>query len=661
MRYPRRVFILLFVLAISLGMFIAVLGTNPGRSDITKFWRGDHSWAEIAATATNIDLLASAASVGATTVTLNRAPVFRSSLASYVAVDAFTTNCEIRALAGVSGVTLTVLPLGKAHPADSIIIYFTGNASTAWFGAKADNSTDDSWALLQAVYECGIVGVALEGGGVKRIHKLGFPIVAPPSTKLINQKWKLAVDYAPADTNNAALMSSQGSVRWAFTADASTEVITTVPNWEPPGTITDAKVVFYGTNLPGGLTQGRLYYVLTGDSNTMTISTTPGGSTVNITSAGSGGTVYTEVLSMEKLYLLEFYLDCSDVAGVNGIWMDIQQNSKFEEVRVENCDQIGIKVTGQDGYFKNLQFNSVRFPMDLRDGNYMKIFGLNFEIFDKVILGGTGVQIYGIHAESATNLTGVILDGILQPPLDLIIDGAIWGSGINSSQITFDTTQTSRSPSYILRNWRWLAATDATTNLIAYRDQLRLHTNYVWRDIGNSVHRELKEVIAPNYPDSSVSPDHFGGTIVLSEGGRYWHVGSQRTLVPFARGRIGSTQSTNWMEILGIDNSVRFAVGASGGLRLGLNGTEITNVLTGSATLDFPLTSVGSVADLAITVTGAASGDVVEVGVPPASVTGIVGDFRGFASNNTVFVRFTPTAATQNPDSGTFKVKVVKW
>lgn len=83
--------------------------------------------------------------------------------------------------------------------------------------------------------------------------------------------------------------------------------------------------------------------------------------------------------------------------------------------------------------------------------------------------------------------------------------------------------------------------------------------------------------------------------------------------------------------------------------------------LSGSATLDFPITSIGAVADMRIAVTGAASGDVVSIGVPPGSITGILGSYSGFASNDSVFVRFTPVAATQDPGSGTFKVNVSKF
>ncbi len=98
-----------------------------------------------------------------------------------------------------------------------------------------------------------------------------------------------------------------------------------------------------------------------------------------------------------------------------------------------------------------------------------------------------------------------------------------------------------------------------------------------------------------------------------------------------------------------------------GAVKLGPSGGVITNILSASATLDFPSTTVGAVSDLPITVTGAADGDAVQVGAPQGSCTGIIGSYSGFASNNTVFVRFTSTGTAQDPASGTFKVIVTKF
>jgi hypothetical protein len=85
----------------------------------------------------------------------------------------------------------------------------------------------------------------------------------------------------------------------------------------------------------------------------------------------------------------------------------------------------------------------------------------------------------------------------------------------------------------------------------------------------------------------------------------------------------------------------------------------VDKVLRGSATLDFASTGAGAVADLTITVTGAADGDVVSLGVPNASITATATFTAWVSATNTVTVRFSPKA-TEDPASGTFKITVSK-
>jgi len=88
----------------------------------------------------------------------------------------------------------------------------------------------------------------------------------------------------------------------------------------------------------------------------------------------------------------------------------------------------------------------------------------------------------------------------------------------------------------------------------------------------------------------------------------------------------------------------------------------LARVLKGSATLDFGSTAAGAVTDLTITVTGAADGDVVSLGVPNVSVTATGRYFAWVSATNTVTVRFSPTilVGSEDPASGTFKVTVTK-
>lgn len=92
------------------------------------------------------------------------------------------------------------------------------------------------------------------------------------------------------------------------------------------------------------------------------------------------------------------------------------------------------------------------------------------------------------------------------------------------------------------------------------------------------------------------------------------------------------------------------------------NRYTIPMTLRGSATLNFASTPAGGKSDLTITVSGAADGDAVFLGVPNASSVAN-GCFTAWVSAaNTVTVRFTNNdlSSTYDPASGTFKVTVNK-
>lgn len=88
----------------------------------------------------------------------------------------------------------------------------------------------------------------------------------------------------------------------------------------------------------------------------------------------------------------------------------------------------------------------------------------------------------------------------------------------------------------------------------------------------------------------------------------------------------------------------------------------LAKTLTNTAALDFDLTSV-NYEDLTITVTGAADGDAVSVGVPNASATANVIYTWWVSATNTVTVRASriDVASGANPASGTFRASVIKY
>lgn len=83
-------------------------------------------------------------------------------------------------------------------------------------------------------------------------------------------------------------------------------------------------------------------------------------------------------------------------------------------------------------------------------------------------------------------------------------------------------------------------------------------------------------------------------------------------------------------------------------------------ILSGSAALNFDLTGATS-QDLTITVTGAAVGDVVALGIPHASVSTATMFTAWVSAADTVTVRAFCITGTPDPTSGTFTAMVVKF
>lgn len=89
-------------------------------------------------------------------------------------------------------------------------------------------------------------------------------------------------------------------------------------------------------------------------------------------------------------------------------------------------------------------------------------------------------------------------------------------------------------------------------------------------------------------------------------------------------------------------------------------GAQLTNIYTATATLDFAnAVSIGC-SDLTMTVTGAALGDVVDLGVPDASVVANSSYSAWVSAANTVTVRFC-ALISGDPASGVFRAEVHKW
>ncbi len=99
----------------------------------------------------------------------------------------------------------------------------------------------------------------------------------------------------------------------------------------------------------------------------------------------------------------------------------------------------------------------------------------------------------------------------------------------------------------------------------------------------------------------------------------------------------------------------------AGTLSIG-GGIAIAKVLSATAILDFPNTAAQTSADLTITVTGAALGDVVSLGVPHISVVANSSYTAWVSASNRVTVRLNNySGGAIDPASGTFRAQVTKF
>ncbi len=113
--------------------------------------------------------------------------------------------------------------------------------------------------------------------------------------------------------------------------------------------------------------------------------------------------------------------------------------------------------------------------------------------------------------------------------------------------------------------------------------------------------------------------------------------------------------------------SIGSAFSPTGALTIG-GGTPITSVISNTATLDFGAVAPNTSADLTVTLTGAAIGDTISIGIADTVISSgtncaAITFFAWVSATNTVKVRCSNVSAvnTANPASGTFRVTTIKF
>jgi len=295
--------------------------------------------------------------IGATTVTANAGTP---AVGTMVAIDAYSASCELRTITAVSGQTLTVAALKLAHAAGARLIFFDdAQVPPAWFGAVGNNVVDDEPAVQAALNALSTGGLlqqfnaSLHGQGL--FYRLAAPLMLPNHSGLRALNLTMHSSYAPEDSKGGMCMTFRGTAQ-AFTATASTDVITTPV---AHGVSTSSQVVFKGTVATlaaAGITAGKVYYVKTvPTATTFTVSATSGGVTLDVT-ADVAGTVYPDPQALCRLYLDGVTLNGGSLGTArNGLRTNLQQPSSIKDFRFDNFTGMGYVLSGQQAAHFNVE------------------------------------------------------------------------------------------------------------------------------------------------------------------------------------------------------------------------------------------------------------------------------------------------------------------
>jgi hypothetical protein len=517
--------------------------------------------------------LAAGSSIGATSVSLDRVPTAGSLAApARVLIGAGTATAEIRVITSLAGAVVGVNALAYAHsPNDIVLVISTSVVTPQMWGCKGISSVDDTVALQEAVIQATSAGMWLDGEASQ--YYITQPWMLPQSHRIRHGSVRAGTAgfpaaFAPAEASNAMVMVYNGA-RLSFTADASTDFITTS---SAHGVANDIRVVLQGPSLPGGLVSGRVYFAKAVTSTTMQLALTAGGAAVDITSAGLGGTVYCEVYSSNaKSDIQDWTFEGANVANLNGLMVSLQQQTDWYKVRFNNFPGYGVKVTGQQADWNDIEIINCGDSVIFDGMSFLYCRTLNCEQFSssavKMIGGGlVSSSIIGFHFESR-DTPGVFVDGSAVGPNNCVFEsGSMSGFDTdNAAWVGFEFN----GGWYDIRQVFFPQGTPSAPSAIAIHDSVRGKTIHVWNDTsGTSCNRGLLRVAAPSVPSSFVYLDD-ERDVLWGPGGRYSKRGSQTNGLPWEVSGAGTTSTGDLRQWRDSADAVKLAVTKDADLKIG--------------------------------------------------------------------------------------------
>jgi hypothetical protein len=269
-----------------------------------------------------------------------------------VAVDAYTTQCEIRNISSVSGsaVTFTSNLIFDHYPGALVMLLPYGTITPEMFGAKT--GTSDSWLAIQRMlYQAssqsatvttrGGYGVAGQGP-----YDVSQPIFVDGSTHIDSLHIETRAGFQPTDPTGqflVYLMSVANGIVTVTNFDPATNIITcTSGGGQLVATTTTHYAIAFNTpysgTLPADIIPGKIYFLHNVYSSTsFDIQDTPthGAPVHDITGTGVPGPFcWLALNTLTRAYIGELRLDC-DVPDVGGLLVGLQQPSYIRSCRVQ--------------------------------------------------------------------------------------------------------------------------------------------------------------------------------------------------------------------------------------------------------------------------------------------------------------------------------------
>lgn len=232
-------------------------------------------------------------------------------------ITGYTSSTQVTLAAAItaSGSTFTIYRINQTGLTAEVKrsnTYLTGspNCGAVWSGnvLTCTRTYDFSIETSNTNYnEVGFSNTLTSGSNLNMRGIFSGAPVAVLAQQQLRVIYNVILTVTPTTPRSkTASISGWPALSYAVVASASTNLIT-LTNY---GFALNTQIFFQGTTAPGGLTFNTTYYLIPNDSDTFYVASSPSGSPITITSAGSGVLLFTNTNGSEQLITNDFsYVD----------------------------------------------------------------------------------------------------------------------------------------------------------------------------------------------------------------------------------------------------------------------------------------------------------------------------------------------------------------